>query len=482
MNDTGIGAVTLPKQENERARQAVRDLREELGIDAALQTYRPHLWSTLHKDFPVLHLEDVTGIPFLQDIAGITQYQHRARVRASQGDLFAASSEPVIGYEEYCQQHLGLGAPEFLRVEPVANPMAIAQACARGTTLDTLAARARAAGGLVVHPYMSIDDVWTLAKTIATAAGVPVSVVGPPPPVLWLANDKSLLSEVVNRVLGQDWLVETQRATNPESITAHILAFAARHPWVGLKRTRCASAMGNIVFESATLLARPRSEVEALVRAFLHRTEWCDGEEVLVVEWAITDLSPSTQLWLPPLGDGPPLLEGVYEQLLTGPEKIFVGSRPSLLPAAVNAQLAHGSLELAAALQQLGYVGRCSFDFIVLGDVHGDFSIRFTECNGRWGGTSTPMHLVDRLVKGPRPAYIAKDFFLPQSHVGISFVEFIKALGDELYDPKTGQGRFIFYNVGPVQEIGKLDLIALGKTPQDAQEGIDVVLGQRLGY
>ena len=39
---------------------------------------------------PSLQLDDVSGIPFLSDIAGVEEYQHRARLRARAGDLFAA--------------------------------------------------------------------------------------------------------------------------------------------------------------------------------------------------------------------------------------------------------------------------------------------------------------------------------------------------------------------------------------------------------
>ena len=85
------------------------------------------------------------------------------------------------------------------------------------------------------------------------ACAVPVHVLGPPPPVLWIANDKSALSQVVSAVLSPEWLVETHTASQPAEMARHLLRLARRHQKVGLKRTRCASATGNAVYDLASL-------------------------------------------------------------------------------------------------------------------------------------------------------------------------------------------------------------------------------------
>ena len=238
--------------------------------------------------------------------------------------------------------------------------------------------------------------------------------------------------------------------------------------------------MGNAVFSGDSIASLDPREVKTDVLSFLERTEWEEGETVLAVEWADTDDSPSTQLWIPPYGGGAPRLDGVYEQILKGEEKIFVGSRPSTLPPRVNRALVEASMAMALVFQRLGYVGRCSFDFIVTGDLEADFDIKMTECNGRWGGTSTPMSLVDRLIKGARPDYIAQDF-VHQDLEGAHFTDVLVATEEHHYNPATGEGRFVFYNVGPLEGRGKLDVVSLGATPEDAMEGVEVVLPRLLG-
>ncbi|MGE0709338.1 MAG: hypothetical protein AB7N76_34990 [Planctomycetota bacterium] len=459
------------------ARAAVAPLAERLALRAALAPYAPQAWSEEAASAPTLYLEDISEIPFLVNILGVEEYQHRSRVRAGSGDLFAAVTPPTPGYADYCREVLELGDPELLLPEPVGGPMEVARACGAGPTLRRVVEVARAAGRLGLHPYMGIEPVWELARRVSHDAGVPVRVCAPPPPVTWIANDKSLLSEVVERVLGPALVVETHRSACPSELSRRLFSLCGRHARAGLKRTRCASGMGNIHFALADLT--DLAACEARVRAFLQGTEWDGREEVLVVAWEDTPTSPSTQLWIPPLAAGPPRLDGIYEQLLEGAERVFLGSRPSQLPAAANRALAAASLQVAAGLQALGYVGRCSFDLLLLGAPEGEFQLRFTECNGRWGGTSTPMHLVDRLVRGPRPPYRAQDL-QRDALVGATLDDVLRAVGDELYRPGRG-GRFAFYNVNPLTPSGKLDVIAFGRCQAEAEDALLEDLPRLLG-
>ena len=452
---------------------ALRAFAQRLDLDARVAPFRAHRWDGVVPETPVLHLEDVSAIPFLVDIAGVEEYQHRARLRAKTGDLYATVTPGDPRHERYCREQLGLGEVEWLDAQGDANPLAVARACRSGAAFARLVQTARRSGALVIHPYMSIDDVWNLAADVAREALVPTTVLGPPPPVTWIANDKALFTELVEIVLGPGWVPETHDAAQPSAMAERLHTLAARYGAVGLKRTRCASAMGNVVFDSASLRAQTRSEIEAGVRRFLQRTEWPGDESVLIVAWEEARFSPSTQWWIPPAGQGPPRLDGIYEQILEGDRKVFVGSRPAALPSMVQQTLSDAAAGVAAALQELGYVGRASFDHLILDEDEpdGGFGIRFTECNGRWGGTSTPMVLVDQVVDGPRPLYRAQDFAHPRL-VGLTFEDILARLGDQVFDRRTQRGRYLLYNVGPLSEFGKLDVIAFGARQAEAEQAL----------
>ena len=472
--EAGLGADDLTQ-----AQIAAAPLAERLELEAAVAPYAAHAWpSEPDLRLPTLLLDDVSDIPFLNDVVGVEEYQHRARVRAGDGDLFVAVTPQTPGYAEYCRDVLQLGDPEFVLAEPVEGPMRVSLACTRGSALARFTEVARAAGGLNMHPYMGIEYVWEIARKVARDANVPVKVLAPPTPITWLANDKSLLSETVARTCGEEFVVETHRSADPRRLAELLLEMKPRHARVGMKRTRCASGMGNIHFALAEL--SDLEQTEARVREFLRRTEWDEREEVLVVAWEDTPLSPSTQNWIPPLGAGPPRLDGIYEQLLEGAERVFVGSRPSQLPEQANRAIAQSSLRVCAALQAMGYVGRCSFDLLLVGDPGGAFKLRYVECNGRWGGTSTPMHLVDRLFGTPRPPYRAQDVHL-DALAGASLADVFAKLGDDLYDARTGQGRYVVYNCNPLATSGKLDVISVGRTQEEAEELLAVGFPAKMG-
>lgn len=460
-----------------KAREAGRGLGADLGIAAQVRAYDAHRWQPDNPDRPTLQLDDVSAIPFLADIAGVEEYQHRGRLRAGHGDVYVTVTPALEGYEAYCRDVLALGTPEHLVADPVGPPIQVARACMQGRTRARLVEITKGAGGLTIHPYMGIEDVWELAAMLGRDSGTEVRVVAPPPPVTWVANDKAVFSELVTRVLGPQALVETRVAHDVTAIATDLRELAQRHGRVGLKRTRCASAMGNAVFAANEV--RDVQDARRAVSRFLRRTEWSGGEEVLSVAWIETDLSPSTQLWIPPLGAGPPRLDGIYEQILEGEHKVFVGSRPSGLPQRVNDTLASSAILVASALQELGYVGRCSFDHLVTGDPHGDFEVLLTECNGRWGGTSTPMSLLDRLFRGPRPAYRAQDVVFAEL-AGARLPDLLEWVGELLFRASTQQGRFIFYNLGPLPRHGKFDVISIGADQADAERGLLELLPRRL--
>ena len=460
------------------ARIAGRELGLDIDVAGRLRPYEHHRWRPGDSPGPTLQLDDVSGIPFLVDVAGVEEYQHRGRLRAEDHDVYVTVTPEAAGYEPYCRNTLQMGAPEHLVADPIGPPIAVARACTGGRTHARLVEVARDAGGMTVHPYMGIEDVWELAAMVSVDSRTPVRVIAPPPPVTWIANDKALFDELVARVLGREALVETRISRDPTGIETDLRTMASRHRRVGLKRTRCASAMGNAVFSAQDV--RSERDAAGAVQEFLRRTQWPDGEEVLTVAWLETDLSPSTQLWIPPLGAGDPRLDGIYEQILKGEEKVFVGSRPSTLSEAVNQKLATGALKVAAALQELGYVGRCSFDHLVTGDPSDEFQVVFTECNGRWGGTSTPMTLLDRLLHGPRPQYRAQDVVFPNL-VGASLPDLLDLVADLGFRSESGQGRFIFYNLGPLHRHGKFDVISIGTDQEDAERGVLEILPKRLG-
>lgn len=471
---------TLPAEESREHLNGIERtadrLREHPRVSPGLET-----WEDLRVDgdrgpIPSLLLEDFSDIPFLDDVHGIEWYQLRSRTRAGDGDVFVSTHYPIEGYEDYNQTFLGLGNPGFLHADvPDADPLCVAGTCLDDPkVMDRLAALTDEHGGLRIHPYMGARSVWKLARALQEGTRERVEVLAPPPPAAFAANHKGLLTQAIEMIMGEGGAC---RGVASNDLSA--LARAAHDSFgsfssVGLKIANYASSTGNRIFPGAELCRGTVEQIEARIARFASAHAWDGRVEILLTEWREDVLqSPSTQLWIPPSGDGPPRVEGVFEQILTGDNFVFQGSMPSILPLEKQDEMSRMSRDLARVWQALGYVGRCSFDFVLCGDDLSDAEPLFVECNGRWGGTSIPMSLVDRVCGEDRPAcYRARDY-MDDRLKGMAFVDLVGVLGDTLYDVRTGLGHFILYNVGCLRDFGKFDLIAMGADREEATRRLE---------
>jgi hypothetical protein len=263
-----------PEESARAAVQTAAALSETLDLEARLEPFAELRWDGLAPMSPVLRLDDFSAIPFLVDITGVEEYQHRARLRARADDLYVAVTPSAPGYEPYCRQQLKLEPVDLVLATPVETRLALARACGEGEAWARIRERAEIHGALAIDPFMGIEQVWELAAALARSSGATVRVMAPPPPVTWIANDKLLFSRLVESLLGPDWLVETRVGRSPEVLARELMALAERHAQVGLKRLRCASAMGNKVFAAGEIRGHEIDTVVAEVRRFLDRTEW----------------------------------------------------------------------------------------------------------------------------------------------------------------------------------------------------------------
>lgn len=403
-----------------------------------------------------LYVEDFSGIPGVLRVKGIEHYQLRMRLLAGTGDTLLTAIPFDDAYEDYNQRQLGLGDPTIVRaVAPGISPIQVIASCLNDpAALSRLAAQAADGELRRICPYMGTADAWTLAEVLSELSGRTLSVVAPPPNLTELANDKAFFTDLVRRALGPAFTVETRSGRRIGAIVSALHELAGRHRRVALKLGAHASAAGNRVFDGPGLAALGGRELREVVTRFLADSVWNGREEICVVEWRDEiRMSPSAQLWIPPSGS--PVLEGLFVQRLAGTERVFAGSVPLQEDDPAFGSFALTSLHLAAVFQQLGYVGRCSFDAIV----SGDDDLRYVECNGRWGGTSIPMTLIKRLF-GDGVAYQAEDRVDP-GLVGRGFPGLREKYEDSLFDRGSGAGRHILYNVGGVDAAGKYGCISL---------------------
>jgi hypothetical protein len=234
---------------------------------------------------------------------------------------------------------------------------------------------------------------------VADEAGVDVSVLAPPPGLAARVNDKSWFSRRVAEVLGPDALPETGWAADALELTAALSLLAKRHRRLVVKMPDSAGGIGNVVLDSAVVQTFDHDRLLAYVWQQTGRSGRGWTFPLLVGAWSdpVVD-SPSVQLWVPQRGDGLPVVEGVFSQVLKGARGTFVGAAPTWLPAEWQQRLAGEAVLLALLFQELGYYGRCSFDAVLCGAGLDTAAAHWVDANGRWGGVSIALTAANRLV------------------------------------------------------------------------------------
>ena len=488
---TPVDRIQLAPEQEGHLRSVAQRLMEQNGrFKTDRQAYRDHLPSTIPQHSVLtLHVDDFSVIPHLHHLLAVEYYTSRAFVRIKNQDIVAGTFAAIPNYAQYLSGPLQLGASLYRRVPPAPDTFRyatfyalLADQQAQAWLAKRISASAR---DFWIHPYMGHQGPWRLARCLARRCGRSVRVLAPPPAVTEAVNNKVWFAEVVAAVLGAEAVLESLAGRTVEEIANHLQELAGRSRRVALKLANGASGLGTGIFDAAEVLDRSPEGLLEFVRDWLDDNEWRPEQPPISIERWETDAagSPSIQLWLPPIAEGLPVMEGIFDQLFCAQrEQMFVGSIPSRLPACVQERLAAAAISLGRVFQHIGYVGRCSFDTILCGTEPTSSTIKFTECNGRWGGTSTPMTLMNRLFGDYRiQPYVCQDFEHPGLR-GTPFDAFEKQLTDVLYDARTGDGWVIVYNVGCLQPAGKLDVITLGATfeqARDRQEEFGEIVGKR---
>jgi hypothetical protein len=383
---------------------------------------------------PSLVLEDHSGIDLFGPADEAT-YANRALLLAGGDDLVVIGIRRSPAFQAYCRDVLRLGAPEILT--PTGHPPHhfLAVRCLHDAELlERVARRARAAGGLNLLPYMGTGGAWALAGAIAARSGVTVWVGAPPPRLTNRANDKIWFAERVAEVLGEQALPPSHPVFSLSTLTRRVIALSKEHASVVVKLPASAASAGNFVFASDELSLSAR-DVRARLRDAMREAGWRGSFPLLASGWEQPiAASPSVQLWLQ--GDRAPVVEGIFEQALIGRTAGFTGSAPADLPARWLKRIASEAVRLGWLFQHLGYFGRCSFDAILVGGDPAGWQLHWVECNGRWGGTSIPMTLANRLVGDwRRRPFVVVDTRCAEPGPSVEFGRLLEEIGDDLFVP-----------------------------------------------
>jgi hypothetical protein len=475
-----IGPTIAPRRTGDdetRIEQLAAELRQErpeLALDERLRPVQLDGWL----EGGSIVLDDLSSIRLGNGLAAIAYLDDRARLRAGDGDCLVTRRAACGGYAEYCTRQLRLGAPTWLSPEKAGESLAMA--CWNDRRLRRRLVSAIRRGELVhVHPHMGNQAVWELAISLQQAARRPLGVIAPPPAVAEWSNDKLAFARTVARLLGPSFVPRTQSASNLTGLARLVRELSERTGCLAIKVPDSAGGAGNYVLECERFRDRTLTGIRRMLHRVLRRLTWEQTPEVLVGYWETSVLAaPSAQLWIPPLASGRPVVEGIFLQSIEGTQGTFTGTRPAEFDARRTADIAHWSWMLGRLYQRLGYVGRCSFDMLLVGKSLSSSRVKFIECNGRWGGTSLPMTLVHRL-RGPGQPFVTREL-RHDALACLAFEEVRRELDHLLYDANTEKGQVVLFAPRRQEESGAISALVLGDSQQEANQRGDALVNEHL--
>ncbi len=427
-----------------------------------------------------LYFEDHSSIGLA--VAGEeARYEYRMRALAGSGDILLLGTDPHPAFDAYCRDVVGAGAPRVLRAPtaPQRRIVPIATRCREDAHFFAQLARfAQDAGGLTLYPYVSSGHDWLLASAIAIAARVPVGVAASLPGLARRVNDKGWFTEQVRWLLGRESVPPTFTVLGPAALAGRIAHLAQRYPKTVIKVPDSAGGKGNLVLESEQLNRLPLQAIYRRLRRLLGGLGWRGTFPLVAGVWESPIVaSPSAQMWIPVPDEGPPVIEGLFVQMLTGAEGEFIGAEPSRLPAAVEYRMVEEAMRIGTFFQALGYFGRCSLDAVLVGQCAEKADLHWIECNGRWGGVSIPLTLVHRLNAAAAP----RDFVVVQQVgtelPGCKFERVLERVASHLYRRGLRERGVVFMSPRLLECGSGMHFVAIGDTLDDARQEALAVRG-----
>ena len=196
---------------------------------------------------------------------------------------------------------------------------------------------------------------WELAALISSESGRPIHVIAPPPRLASWVNNKVRFSELVRRLFGDRFVPNTRSAGNFATLSKHVnnspvnrrqsvsswrIPRVAVELWYWIPGSTHHGIWGDIY--------------EELMDA-LRVVHWDGRKELLIDSWETNILGcPSSQLWIPPIDDGKPVVEGIFAQAIEGQVGVFVGSAPAKLPDHLMQEISNRSWLLARIFSAAG--------------------------------------------------------------------------------------------------------------------------------
>ena len=391
-------------------------------------------------------------------------------------DKLVLGSRP-IPHAEFIYQQCGYRNTRYLSPENP-SPWLCRDILEEPRLLQAIVDYAGAGRSVQLIPYATTPEFMALVEELRHNFGLTVLLPETPgPEALWVRD--YIDTKVGYRVLAGRWLPDADTLL-PEGFVCHTAELAAdAAAWFAFHQRACLvkadigeNGIGNLVVLPEGQPSRDTLLERIQQHPFVGKN-WITVEELVEAQ---QPLSPSLEVYVPPVGQGDPYVTYLSDQLFHEFGD-FVGV---IVSRELNARpwaqpLTEAGMRIGWKLQALGYVGQFDLDAVV----NDDERIYLLEVNPRRTG-GTHVHEFAHTVFGPD--YLDKVALLSNDSYkcpGIDrFDTLLSAIGDLAY-PLNGQARGLVIMVTSALEVQEFGCILVGVDTADVL-GLERELAERL--
>jgi hypothetical protein len=288
----------------------------------------------------------------------------------------------------------------------------------------------------------------------------------PAPDRLWVRD--YIDTKLGFHVLVSQWLKDSDTLLPRRIVCQDLAAAAAAIQWFGdtgldclIKADDGENGVGNFLITPGLF-----SSLEEIMR-FIEERSFLGSHEVVVEEFihAAETLSPSLEIFVPPITEGEPEITYLSQQVFQGPGD-FCGVMVdrALLQAEWYASLAGSGMVIAKQLQEMGYVGHFDLDAII-DDENRPYLLEVN--SRRTGGTHT--HEFGLNYFGPQ--YLDDLVLLSNDSLSsagiVNYPDLRAALSDYLY-PRYKEGYGLIISVSSSLVDGEFGAVFVAPNSQEA--------------
>lgn len=310
--------------------------------------------------------------------------------------------------------------------------------------------------------YAATPELYQLAETLRAEDGLVVDLPEVPSPEnLWVKqyiDSKVGFRSLVTDWLGSDSLPEGYITEEPEMIGQMAARFARHGKGVVVKANQGGSGVGNLFLSAENIHTQPDAH-------FLDENIFLQQDIFIVEAWIHSSqmVSPSLEFYVPPIGDGEPILTYLCNQHFEQSGQfagVIIGAelyREPWYPA-----FREYGLEIAGRLQAMGYVGHFDLDAIV----SDEGKLYLVEVNARrTGGTYVHEFLSRRYGND----YFDRVTVLSQNALRTRFdsLEALQAAMGDLRYPTAGQEKGVMVMLTSNLRNGKFGYLVLGANVEE---------------